>query len=166
MIHPQWSVGHIRRDTGHSYSWDLPLFNCNILVVYLVLPFPLQLLNFIHTLYQHFEKDCCTKSQTIQKRILCVLSHVWLCDPMDCSPPGSSVRGIVQARTLEWISLSFSRGSLRTFISCMGRWILYHWDTREAPKKKTRWLVLLHTIWKTLISSLTAWIDPALHKYI
>ena len=34
-----------------------------------------------------------------------------LCDPMDCSPPGSSVHGIFQARVLEWIAISFSRGS-------------------------------------------------------
>ena len=31
-----------------------------------------------------------------------------LCDPMDCSPPGSSVHGILQARTLEWVAISFS----------------------------------------------------------
>ena len=34
-----------------------------------------------------------------------------LCDPMDCSPPGSSVHGISQARVLEWVAISFSRGS-------------------------------------------------------
>ena len=34
-----------------------------------------------------------------------------LCDTVDCSPPGSSVRGIFQARILEWVSISFSRGS-------------------------------------------------------
>ena len=32
-----------------------------------------------------------------------------LCDPVDCSPPGSSVRGIVQARILEWVAISYSR---------------------------------------------------------
>ena len=36
-----------------------------------------------------------------------------LCDPMDCSPPGSSVHGILQTRTLEWVAISFSRGSSR-----------------------------------------------------
>ena len=36
-----------------------------------------------------------------------------LCDPMDCSPPGSSVHGILQARVLEWVAISFSRGSSR-----------------------------------------------------
>ena len=33
-----------------------------------------------------------------------------LCDPMDCSPPGSSVHGILQARKLEWVAISFSNG--------------------------------------------------------
>ena len=39
------------------------------------------------------------------------LSRVRLCDPMDCSLPGSSVHEIFQARVLEWIAISFSRGS-------------------------------------------------------
>ena len=34
-----------------------------------------------------------------------------LCDPMDCSLPGSSVHGVFQAIVLEWIDISFSRGS-------------------------------------------------------
>ena len=34
-----------------------------------------------------------------------------LCDPVECSPPGSSVHGILQARVLEWVAISFSRGS-------------------------------------------------------
>ena len=38
-------------------------------------------------------------------------SHVRLCDPMDCSQPGSSVHGILQARILEWVAISFSRAS-------------------------------------------------------
>ena len=49
-------------------------------------------------------------------------SCLTLCDPMDHSPPGSSVYGILQARTLEWVAISFSRGSSRprdrTHISC------------------------------------------------
>ena len=36
-----------------------------------------------------------------------------LCDPVDCSPPGSSVHGILQARILEWVAISLSRGSSR-----------------------------------------------------
>ena len=37
-------------------------------------------------------------------------SCLTLCDPMDCSPPGSSVHGILQARILEWVAISSSRG--------------------------------------------------------
>ena len=40
-----------------------------------------------------------------------IQSCLTLCDPMDCSSPGSSVRGILQARILEWVAISFSRGS-------------------------------------------------------
>ena len=38
-------------------------------------------------------------------------SCLTLCDPMDCSLPGSSIHGIFQARVLEWVAISFSRGS-------------------------------------------------------
>ena len=39
-----------------------------------------------------------------------LLSHVQLfCDPVDCNPPGSSIHGILQARILEWVAISFSR---------------------------------------------------------
>ena len=40
-------------------------------------------------------------------------SCLTLCDPMDCSPPGSSVYGILQARILEWVAIASSRGSSR-----------------------------------------------------
>ena len=43
--------------------------------------------------------------------VLVTQSCPTLCDPMDCSPPGSSVHGILQARILEWAAISFSRGS-------------------------------------------------------
>ena len=40
-----------------------------------------------------------------------LLSHVTLCDPMDYSPPGSSVHGILQVRMLKWVAVPFSMGS-------------------------------------------------------
>ena len=56
--------------------------------------------------------------------------------PIDCSPPGSSVHGISQAGILEQFAISFSRVSSwsrdQTHISCIGRWNLYHWATREV----------------------------------
>ena len=36
-------------------------------------------------------------------------SCLTLCDPIDCSPPGSPIPGILQARTLEWVAISFSK---------------------------------------------------------
>ena len=41
---------------------------------------------------------------------LCAQSCPTLCDPMGCSPPGSSVQGIFQARILEWVAISYSMG--------------------------------------------------------
>ena len=58
-----------------------------------------------------------------------------LCDPMDCSLPGSSVHGIFQAIVLECIAISFSRGSSwlrdRTQVSCIVDWRFTVWATRE-----------------------------------
>ena len=55
---------------------------------------------------------------------------------MDCSPPGSSVSGIIPARILEWVVISSSRESSWpkdwTHVSSLGRWILNHWATWEA----------------------------------
>ena len=74
-----------------------------------------------------------------------------LWDPMDCSPSGSSVHGIFQARMLEWVAISSSRGSYRprdwihvSCVSCMGRWILYHWATWEHPNITLSIIYLQH----------------------
>ena len=67
---------------------------------------------------------------------LCVCAHVQscpaLCDPMNCCPPGSSLHWILQAKILEWVAISFSRGPCwsrdRTrvsYLSCIGRQTLY-----------------------------------------
>ena len=77
-----------------------------------------------------------------------------LCDPMDCSPRGS-VHGILQARILEWVFMTSSRGSSWprdltgiSYISCMGRWVLYHYHYLGSPHP-------CMTIGKTI--SLTIW---------
>ena len=60
------------------------------------------------------------------------------CDLVDCSPPGSSIHGIILAKILEWVSISSSRGSSQprdqTYISCTGRQVLFYWATREAQQ--------------------------------
>ena len=64
----------------------------------------------------------------------CLVSQLCptLCHPMDCRPPGSSLQRIPQASILEWVVISFCRGSSQprdqTQVSCVGRQILYHWE--------------------------------------
>ena len=61
-----------------------------------------------------------------------------LCDPVDCSPPRSSVHGIFQARVLEWVVISFSRGSSwprdRTQVSSIVSKMLYHLSHQGSPR--------------------------------
>ena len=104
-------------------------------------------------------------------RSCCMHAQLWLilCDPIDCSPPGSSVHGILQARVLEWVAMPSSRGSSQprdqtraSCVSCTDRQIPYLlrdivmneteefsvrgslgllWpkDKKQADKKKNEW---------------------------
>ena len=74
---------------------------------------------------------------------VCARARVCACSVMSdslatpwTSPPGSSVHGIFQAKIVEWVAISYSKGSSQardwTHISCIGRWILYHSATWEA----------------------------------
>ena len=68
--------------------------------------------------------------------MLVVPSCLTLWDPMDCSPPGFSVQGILQGRILEWVAIPFSRGSSwprdQTRVSCFADGFFTFWATREA----------------------------------
>ena len=109
--------------------------------------FPLQELDqgFLHwrwILYQLSYKGTKPDPLPIFLRIVlllppvCVLSHfshVQLFNPIDGNPPGSSVLGILQARTLEWAAIASSRGSSQpgegtqaSSVSCIGRRVLCH----------------------------------------
>ena len=65
-----------------------------------------------------------------------VQSCLTLCDPVDRSPPGSSVPGILQARILEWVATPFPRGPTpprdQARASHLGRWIAYRGAAQEA----------------------------------
>ena len=87
----------------------------------------------------------CTGSWETWVKVCLLLLLLSLCNPMGSIPPGSSVHGSSQARILEWVAISFSRGSSQTWdwtwVFCIGRWILYHGAPREAhqcpsPAKK------------------------------
>ena len=71
--------------------------------------------------------------------VLCAQLCPTPCDPVDCSPPGSSVHGVLQARVLEGLAIPFCRGSSQPWgrtrvscVSCIGRWALYLCATWEA----------------------------------
>ena len=71
-------------------------------------------------------------------KVLVAQSCPLLCDPMDCDPPNSPVCGILQARILEWVAVSFGRRSSRPrenlgLLYC--RQILYCLNPKEAPRE-------------------------------
>ena len=61
----------------------------------------------------HFNFKNTKKPENISPTVLCLVTQSCptLYNPMDCIPPGSSVHGMLQARILEWVAISFSRGS-------------------------------------------------------
>ena len=98
-----------------------------------------------------------------------------LCNPMACSPPGSSVHGIIQARILEWVAMPFSRGSswprIWTRISYISRQILYHlshqgspWHFKEYFKSlpfstlPSPWLISLYLQYTTVLQCVLLWL--------
>ena len=83
--------------------------------------------------------------------MLSEVSEMWVsrwvrsnsCDPIDCSPPGSSVHWIFQARLVEWVAISFFRGSSQprdwTWASCFAGRFLTNWATRKFPDREDMW---------------------------
>src|SRR5574337_84683 len=74
-------------------------------------------------------KTLCVHAKSLQSCLI-------LCDPMDCSPPGSSVHGILQVRILEWVAMPSSRGSSQprggTQVSCIAGGF-YHLSHQGSP---------------------------------
>ena len=81
-----------------------------------------------------------------------------LSNPMDCSPPGSSVHGILQASILEWVAVSPFRGPSwsrdRPQISRIAGRFFTIWATSEAPSTITDHLVYSHMPWYNLLHEL------------
>ena len=90
-------------------------------------------------------------------------SCLTLCDPVDCSPSGSSVRGVFPARILGWIAIPFSRGSSwprdRSRVSCIAGGFFPIWATRFSLIYELKtWLKINIHKTKTMASSpITSW---------
>ena len=108
---------------------------------------------------QEEDQWCCA---LFARSLSCVL---FFCDPMTSSPPGSSLHGTSQARILEWVPMSSSRGSSqprdRTHVSCIGKWVLLSLSHRESPSVDNRYyLILLY------FTPDTKNISPALQNFL
>ena len=149
-----WSQGHWRR--GRRFTHTLPLA-----------PVPSVL--------------CTGGSSSTESAILgwCSTGHVCVCaysvmstwDPMDCSPPGSSVHGISQARIMEWVAMPLSRVSSWprgwTWVSCIfciSRRVLYPLTLSALPKETGyintpygKWNQSQHHIVFSITCYLTLW---------
>ena len=96
----------------------------------------------IYAMCNYFQKKGvipCLRAQTLEPGCECVSSVAQSClilwDPMNCSPPGSSVHGALQARILERVAMLSSRGiflpeerTCGSCVSCTGRQVLYCWS--------------------------------------
>ena len=81
------------------------------------------LLQLKYTVAWQMSTDC---SKSLQSCLI-------LCDPMDCSLPGSSVHGILQARILEWVAVSSSRGSFQPRDWTRISYVSLHWQAVSLP---------------------------------
>ena len=137
MIPSFWNTHHYSREgglllTSSHFGWSVCLHQSE----------PATLSNFLipvqDRVKMHINKPVRNRPKIKIEKVLVAQSHLTLCNPMDCSPPGSSVHDILQARMLEWIVIPISRGSSqlrdRTLSSCIAGRFFTIWATREAPK--------------------------------
>ena len=84
-----------------------------------------------------------------------------LCNPVNCSLKGSSVHGILQARILRWVAISFSRGSLwprdQTRVFCTAGRCFNLWATREAPLQLRVGIFAESDLWDEQVAAKSSW---------
>ena len=104
--------------------------NQDQLVMLVPLPSSVALGNYLTSLSRifHFRE-----MELIRPSLLVGQSCPTLCDPMECSPPGSSIDGIPQERILEWVAILFSRDSSQHRVFCIAGRFFAIWATMEAP---------------------------------
>ena len=110
---------HRRQSTRIPHPWDSPGKNTGVGCHYLLQCMKLK-----------------SESEVAQ-------SCLTLCDPMDCSLPGSSVHGIFKARVLEWVAISFSRGYSQPRNWIRVSWIAGEFFTTEKPPLKSTWQIIV-----------------------
>ena len=126
------SLSHIKR---FFFFFSLSL---DLMITQQTTHFKLGTRDYITTMYPAWGQFLLPESEVTQ---WCLT----LCNTMGCSLPGSSIHGIFQARVLEWIAISFSRGSYWprdwTQVSCIAGTCFTFWT--HGSLVKTFWLILL-----------------------
>ena len=133
-------IGWLESVGIQGQSSSVPLCSFGLVTIMPQFPHLIKLRHFCNPLFPYQVYSALSVSYLLSSEsgncCLVAKSCLTLCHPMDCSPPGYSIHGISQARILERVAISFSKGSSWprdwTFISCIGRQVPYHWATREA----------------------------------
>ena len=133
----------------------LPGKYCNLTTLYFYLLF-LVLLLYICYVHIRFNPtilcyNFCPENVSLKEmKTMCSVAQscLTLCDPMDCSLPGSSVHGISQARILEWVAISSSRDLPNPGIQLASSALAGRFFTTEPPGKPDTYLLYLPQIYR------------------
>ena len=156
------------------FSFKMCFFSKNIFLIFHIMEYVLTCLGFFKNIFLIFHNDgICLNLFGLFACILSDFSHVQLFVMLwTCSLPGSSVRGILQARILEWVATPFSSESFQprkeiliSCVSCIGRWILYHQRQLGYPLGSLICVFLLPALylWVSLVAQLVKNL-PAMQK--
>ena len=112
----------------------------------------------IQTLWLCF--SCCLLAQ----------SRLTVCNPMDCSWPGSTVYGISQARILVWVGMSPSRGSFQprnwTRVSCIGRHFFFFLTTEVSEKPFVVYTLLINLEFCLSMQLFRIWVETGVEEMV
>ena len=118
----------------YRIQWGCSYFVQNIILLLLYHDFLNKLFNLLGLNFPSFNVYVSRTAAVAAAKLLQLCPT--LCDPIDGSPLGSLVPGILQARILEWVAISFSRGSSRPRdwirVSCIAGRFFTHWAMREV----------------------------------
>ena len=127
-----WKVGHVWATELIFQSYQHLRSNCHVFDYFCFLP---SLNHYWKILSFYYRVGTTMPNTELSMWSESAQSCPTLCNHMDCSLPGSSLHGILQARILEWVAISFSRGSSRlgdwTQVSCIVGRHFNLWATRE-----------------------------------
>ena len=96
-------MAECRAESSVLYSWSMLVTYSTFSSVYTSVPIS----EFIPTYFPGVGCHFLLQHVRVKSEIEVAQSRLTLCDPKDCSPPGSSVHGIFQARVLEWVAINF-----------------------------------------------------------